>query len=100
VSHVCAIGTAIIAMMLPTTRWVTEVVPSPVSLGAVPGWVADLVMWSALMLLGYPLWDLLLGASRFRRLAGFATVTRWYRRYHEPETRATDLPGHDVPERS
>ncbi|MCJ7737993.1 MAG: hypothetical protein MUQ10_11905 [Anaerolineae bacterium] len=74
--------------------------PSLVPLGAVPGWVADLVVWSALMLLGYPLRDLLLRASWFRGLAGFATVTRWYRRYHEPETRATDLPGRDAPERS
>jgi len=100
VSHVYAIGTAIIAMVLPAARWLVEVAPSLAPSDAVPCWVVDLVVWSALMLLGYPLWDLLLSIPWFRRFAGLATVTRWYRRYHEPETRATDLPGYDVPEPS
>jgi len=93
-------GQSVVGLRLPMARWLAEAVPSLAAVDAVPGWAADLVVWSALMLLGYPLWDLLLRAPWFRRLAGLATVTRWYRRYHEAETRATDLPGSDPPERS
>ena len=100
VSHVYAIGTGIIAMALTRARWLTEGEPSVAPFDAVPGWVVDLVVWSVLMLLGYPLRDLLLRASWFRCLAGLVTVTRWYRRYHEPETQITDLPGSDVQEHS
>jgi len=100
VSHIYAIGTALVAMGLPTARWLAEAVPSLAAVDAVPGWMADMVVWSALMLLGYPLRDLLLRAPWFRRLAGLASVTRWYGRYHEPETRATELPVYDAPKRS
>jgi len=60
-------------------------------LSGTPGWLLESVYAVAALGLGYPLFQLLLTIGRVNRFFTLATLTHYYRRYHEPKTQLKDL---------
>jgi hypothetical protein len=93
-SHLLAVGVYLLGRAVPTAAalaWLTARIPLCSLVGHVPRWI---VVWAnavAALALGYPLFHLLLDFKPINRFFTHATLTHYYRRYHEPETRLKDL---------
>ena len=93
-SHLLGVGACLLASVLPTgaaLTWVAARVPALAFLKGTPGWVLASVHALIVMGLLYPLFYRLLRIRWANRFFTYATLTRIYRRYHEPETTLQDL---------
>lgn len=93
-SHLVAVGVYLLAGAIPTTAlllWLAVRVPLLAFLSWTPGWVVESI--NALIAIGltYPIFYLLLRIGWVNRFFTHATLTHYYRRYHEPETTLKDL---------
>ncbi|MGD2148872.1 MAG: hypothetical protein PVH41_19425, partial [Anaerolineae bacterium] len=73
--------------------WLAARVPVATALRRVPGWIVFWTINLALLATGYPLFQLLLKARPINWFLSRATLTRYYRRYHEPGTKLGDMKG-------
>ena len=80
-NYLLGIGTYVLAVAVPTTPFLTWI----------PGWVLESVYSIVAIGLAYPLLHPLLKTRWINRLFTLATLTHYYRRYHEPETTLKDL---------
>jgi Pyruvate/2-oxoacid:ferredoxin oxidoreductase delta subunit len=89
-----AIGITVLSRVVPTAAavaWLTARLPLVGFLGRVPPWI---VVWTtalAALAAAYPLIYGLLRVRPLNKLFTYATLTRLYRRYHEPATTLKDL---------
>jgi ferredoxin len=93
-SHLLAVGTYLLTGAIPTAAalaWVTVRVPFLAFLGHVPRWILESANALVALALIYPLFHLLLRIQCINWLFTHATLTHYYRRYHEPGTRLKDL---------
>jgi Pyruvate/2-oxoacid:ferredoxin oxidoreductase delta subunit len=93
-SHLLAIGVYLLGRAAPTTAalvWLTARVPLFSLVRYVPRWILIWTNALAALALAYPLFHLLLGVKPINRFFTHATLTHYYRRYHEPQTRLKDL---------
>ena len=94
VSHLLILGVYLLAAAIPTAAglaWLGARLPALSVLSLLPGWLIESAEASVVLALVYPLLHALLGIRWVNRLFTTATVTRFYRRYHEPDTRLEDL---------
>jgi len=88
-SHLLGVGAYLLAGVIPTTAllaWLAVRVPVLVFLSWTPGWVLESVNAIVAIGLAYPVFHLLLRIRWINRFFTRATLTHYYRRYHEPET--------------
>ena len=93
-SHLLGVGVYLLAGAIPTVAfpvWLAARVPVLAIVTLVPDWV--IVSVNAIVLLGlvYPVFHRALRIGRVNRFFTHATLTHYYRRYHEPETTPNDL---------
>lgn len=93
-SHLLGVGVYFLAGAIPTVAflgWLAVRVPVLAFLNWTPGWVVESV--NAIITIGlvYPIFHLLLRIGWVNRFFTHATLTHYYRRYHEPETTLKDL---------
>ena len=95
-SHLLAVGVYVLAVIvarLPLLTWLSTRVPILGPLDSVPLWLLESVYALAAIGLLYPLFHLVLRVPGINRFFSRATLTHYYRRYHEPETKFKDLEG-------
>lgn len=93
-SHLLGVGAYLLAGVIPTTAllaWLAVRVPVLVFLSWTPDWVLESVNAIVAIGLAYPVFQLLLRIGWVNRFFTRATLTHYYRRYHEPETTLRDL---------
>jgi ferredoxin len=93
-SHLLAVGTYLLTGTIPTAAaltWLTARVPLLAFLGLLPRWILDSANAVVVLALIYPLLHLLLRMRGVNCFFTHATLTHYYRRYHEPETSLKDL---------
>lgn len=93
-SHLLGVGAYLLATAIPTTAllaWLTARVPALASSNGTPRWVLESVYAVVALGLVYPLFHFLLKIAWVNRFFTLATLTHYYRRYHEPETTLKDL---------
>jgi Pyruvate/2-oxoacid:ferredoxin oxidoreductase delta subunit len=96
-SHLLAIGVYLLAAAIPTAvalAWLTARLPFLAFLIRIPPWVLESAYAVLALALIYPLLHLLLRIRIVNWFFTHATLTHYYRRYHEPETRLRDLRRH------
>jgi formate hydrogenlyase subunit 6/NADH:ubiquinone oxidoreductase subunit I len=95
-SHLLAVAVYLMARAIPISAaltWLAARVPVATALRRVPGWIVFWTINLALLATGYPLFQLLLKARPINWFLSRATLTRYYRRYHEPGTKLGDMKG-------
>ena len=93
-SHLLGVGVYLLAGAIPTAAflvWLAVRVPVLAFLSWTPGWVVESVNATIAIGLVYPIFHLLLRIGWVNRFFTHATLTHYYRRYHEPETTLKDL---------
>ncbi len=93
-SHLLGVGAYLLAGVIPTTTllaWLVVRVPMLVFLSWTPDWVLESVNAIVAIGLAYPVFHLLLRIRWINCFFTRATLTHYYRRYHEPETTLKDL---------
>jgi Pyruvate/2-oxoacid:ferredoxin oxidoreductase delta subunit len=93
-SHLLAVSVYLLAGAIPTAAalvWLTVRVPFLAFLTFVPRWILESVNALVALALIYPLFHLLLRIRGVNWFFTHATLTHYYRRYREPETRLKDL---------
>jgi formate hydrogenlyase subunit 6/NADH:ubiquinone oxidoreductase subunit I len=93
-SHLLAVGTYLLAGTISSAaalNWLMARVPLLAFLGLVPRWVLESANAVLALALIYPLFHLLLRMRGINWFFTHATLTHYYRRYHEPETGLKDL---------
>jgi Pyruvate/2-oxoacid:ferredoxin oxidoreductase delta subunit len=93
-SHLLALGTYLLAGAIPTAALLARLVvriPLLAFLSHVPGWVLESVNAILVLALVYPLFHRLLRIGPIHWFFTQATLTHYYRRYHEPGTRLNDI---------
>jgi ferredoxin len=93
-SHLFGVGAYLLAGAIPVAAllaWLATLVPGLAFLSRIPRWVLQSVMPIITIVAAYPLFHLLLRIPWLNRVFTLATLTRYYRRYHEPETELDDL---------
>jgi ferredoxin len=93
-SHLLGVGAYLLAGAIPTTAflaWLAVRIPVLALLSRMPGWVVESVDALVVIGLGYPVFHLLLRIGWINRFFTHATLTHYYRRYHEPGTTIKDL---------
>jgi ferredoxin len=93
-SHPLAIGAYLLATVVPTAgllAWLTARLPALAFLRGIPRLFLESVYATIALGLVYPLFFLSLRVKWVNRLFTLATLTHYYRRYHEPETMLKDL---------
>ena len=93
-NYLLGIGVYLLAAAIPTTAllaWLTARVPALAFLSGTPRWVLESVYAVVALGLAYPLFHFLLRIAWVNRFFTLATLTHYYRRYHEPETTLKDL---------
>jgi Pyruvate/2-oxoacid:ferredoxin oxidoreductase delta subunit len=93
-SHLLAIGTYLLTGVIPTATiltWLTVRIPLLAFLSYLPEWILESANAVLVLALVYPLFHLLLGIRDINCFFTRATLTHYYRRYHEPETSLKDL---------
>ncbi len=93
-SHLLAVGVYVLAGAIPTTAllaWLVARIPVLAFLSGTPRWLLESV--DALIVLGliYPISFFLLRIPWVNRFFTVATLTHYYRRYHEPDTALKDM---------
>jgi len=93
-SHLLGVGAYLLAAVIPTTAllvWLTARVPALAFLSGTPRWALESVYAVVALGLAYPIFHFLLKIAWVNRFFTLATLTHYYRRYHEPETTLKDL---------
>lgn len=93
-SHLLAVGLYYLSAAIPATALVAWVVARAPLLGLFshrPRVVLDSIYVLVALGLGYPILHFLQGLPRVNRFLTLATLTHYYRRYHEPGTALKDL---------
>ena len=93
-SHLLGVGAYLLAGAIPTVAflaWLVVRVPVLAFLALIPSWVVGSVNAIVVIGLAYPVFHLLLRIRWVNRFFTHATLTHYYRRYHEPETTLKDL---------
>jgi Pyruvate/2-oxoacid:ferredoxin oxidoreductase delta subunit len=93
-NYLLAVGAYLLAAAIPTAAllaWLAAHVPPLAFLSGMPRWALESIYTVGILGLAYPLFHYLLGIAWVNRLITFVTPTRYYRRYHEPETTLKDL---------
>jgi Pyruvate/2-oxoacid:ferredoxin oxidoreductase delta subunit len=93
-SHLFGVGAYLLAGAIPVGAlllWLGTLVPGLAFLSRIPRWVLQSVMPIMTIVAIYPLFHLALRVRWLNRFFTVATLTHYYRRYHEPETRLDDL---------
>jgi len=93
-SHLFGVGAYLLSGAIPIAAllvWLATLVPGLGFLSRIPRWVLQSVMPIITIVAAYPLFHLLLRVRWLNRFFTLATLTRRYRRYHEPETTLKDL---------
>jgi Pyruvate/2-oxoacid:ferredoxin oxidoreductase delta subunit len=93
-SHFLAIGTYLLAGTIPAAAalaWLAVRVPFLGFLSHVPGWILGSAKALVVLALIYPLFHRLLRIRGVNWFFTHATLTHYYRRYHEPETNLRNL---------
>jgi NAD-dependent dihydropyrimidine dehydrogenase PreA subunit len=93
-SHLLAVGTYLLAGTIPTAAaltWLTARLPLLAFLGLFPRWILESANAVVALALIYPLFHLLLRIGIVNCFFTHATLTHYYRRYHEPGTRLKDI---------
>ncbi len=93
-SHLLAIGVYLLAATIPTTAilaWLTAHIPPLAFLDQTPRWALETIYAIATLGLTYPIFYSLLKITWINRFFTLATLTHYYRRYHEPGTALQDL---------
>ena len=93
-SHLLGVGIYLLAGAIPTAAvltWVADRAPVLAVLRLTPGWVLESLTAIAILGLAYPLFHLALRIGWVNRFFTHATLTHYYRRYHEPETTLKNL---------
>lgn len=93
-SHLLAVGTYLLAGTISSAaalNWLMARVPLLAFLGLVPRWILESANAVLALALIYPLFHLLLRMRGINWFFTHATLTHYYRRYHEPETGLKDL---------
>jgi Pyruvate/2-oxoacid:ferredoxin oxidoreductase delta subunit len=93
-SHLFGVGAYLLAAVIPTTTllaWLAVRVPLLVFLSWTPEWVVESLNAILAIGLAYPVFHQLLRIRWINRFFTRATLTHYYRRYHEPETTLKDL---------
>ncbi|HIQ00840.1 MAG TPA: (4Fe-4S)-binding protein [Anaerolineales bacterium] len=96
-NYLLGVGAYLLAAAVPTTALLaglTARVPALAFLNRAPRWVLESLLALAVLGLAYPLAHLALGVPWVSRFFTLAAPTRYYRRYHEPETTPEDLKGY------
>ena len=93
-SHLLGVGVYLLAGVIPMAAflvWLAARVPVLAFLRLTPGWVVVSVNAIVVIGLAYPLFHLALRIGWVNWFFTHATLTHYYRRYHEPETTLNDL---------
>ncbi len=93
-SHLLGVGVYLLAGAVPTGAllvWLAVRVPALAFLSWMPGWAVESVNAVITIGLVYPIFHLLLRIRWVNRFFTHATLTHYYRRYHEPETTIRNL---------
>jgi Pyruvate/2-oxoacid:ferredoxin oxidoreductase delta subunit len=93
-SHLLAVGTYLLAGAIPTAAvlaWLAVRIPLLTFLSHVPRWILESANAIPVLALVYPLFHLLLRIRPVNWFFTQATLTHYYRRYHEPGTNLEDL---------
>jgi hypothetical protein len=93
-SHLLGIGAYLLAAAIPTTAilaWLTARVPALAFLSGTPRWLLESIYAIAVLGLAYRFFHFLLKMAWVNWFFTLATLTHYYRRYHEPETKLKDL---------
>ena len=93
-SHLLGVGAYLLAAAVPITgllAWLAARTSLLDFLEAVPRWVLDSIYPVVALILAYPILHLLLKVAWINWLFTHATLTHYYRRYHEPGTSLKDL---------
>jgi len=93
-SHLLGVGVYLLASAIPAgafLAWGAARIPVLAILSWTPGWVVESVKAIIVIALLYPVFFLLLRIGWVNRFFTHATLTHYYRRYHEPETTLEDL---------
>jgi NAD-dependent dihydropyrimidine dehydrogenase PreA subunit len=93
-SHLLGVGVYLLAAAVPTATllaWLVARAPALAWLSGTPSWLFESVYALVALGLGYPLFHFLLTIGWVNRLFTLATLTHYYRRYHEPKTQLKDL---------
>jgi Pyruvate/2-oxoacid:ferredoxin oxidoreductase delta subunit len=89
-----AIGITLLARAVPAAAavaWLTRRLPLVAFLGRLPPGIVFWTLALAALVVAYPLIHRLLRVKPLNKLFTYATLTRLYRRYHEPATTLKDL---------
>jgi Pyruvate/2-oxoacid:ferredoxin oxidoreductase delta subunit len=93
-SHLLGVGVCLLADAIPTTAllaWLVSHVPASAFLSRMPDWLLESVYILGVLGLVYPLFHFVQKIGWANRFFTLATLTHYYRRYHEPETTLKDL---------
>lgn len=93
-SHLLALGTYLLPSVLPLSTllgWLAARAPLLAFLNGTPRQVLEWFYPLIVLGLVYPLFDRLLRIAWLNRFFTLATLTHYYHRYHEPETRLKNL---------
>jgi Pyruvate/2-oxoacid:ferredoxin oxidoreductase delta subunit len=93
-SHLLGVGAYLLAAAIPTAAllvWLATIAPGLAFLSRIPRWVLQSVTPLIVIGAAYPFFHLLLRVGWLNRFFTLATLTHYYRRYHEPETTLEDL---------
>lgn len=93
-SHLLAVGVYFLANLIPLVSLLIQLaarVPALAFLGKTPGWLIAWVNIIIVLDLLYPIFHLSLRVREFNWFFTHATLTHYYRRYHEPSTSLKDL---------
>jgi formate hydrogenlyase subunit 6/NADH:ubiquinone oxidoreductase subunit I len=93
-SHPLAAGVYLLAAAVPTAAWLTGVsalLPALAVLAHLPRWAWVTIYAIGILGAVYPLFHAMLGVRWINQLCTMTTLTHYYRRYHEPETKLRDL---------
>ena len=93
-SHLLGAGVYLLAAAIPATAllvWLIARVPALAFLSGTPRWVLESVYAVVVLGLVYRIFHCLLKIGWVNRFFTHATLTHYYRRYHEPETTLKEL---------
>ena len=93
-NYLLGVSAYLLAGAIPTTAflaWLAIRVPVLGFIGWTPRWVLESVIAVVAIGLVYPIFHLILRIEWVDRFFTHATLTHYYRRYHEPETTLKDL---------
>jgi Pyruvate/2-oxoacid:ferredoxin oxidoreductase delta subunit len=93
-NHLLAVAVFALAARLPVVRavrWIADQVPGLAFLTRLPRWLLDTAVGALILSMVYPVLHRWLGLRWLNHVISRATLTRYYRRYHEPGTTLGDL---------